>query len=83
MEEGGALPPGLLRDIGFNGATAMKPWKSIETTMAFADIAELQWGHGDEAVEELEPTGQAVRTIDGFNGATAMKPWKSAGYGQR
>ena len=36
----------------------------------------LQWGHGDEAVEEF-----AVRVFDRqepsrFNGATAMKPWK-------
>ena len=122
---------------GFNGATAMKPWKSKSLIYAmvaknetiatlpggwdlahairlgiklFAELGAnsqalsgshvdspcscraifesapvamlqspknaLQWGHGDEAVEE--PAGR-----DGFspgpwrfNGATAMKPWK-------
>ena len=38
--------------LSFNGATAMKPWKravSVDTN----DLPNgLQWGHGDEAVEE-------------------------------
>ncbi len=41
-----------------------------------SDRDRLQWGHGDEAVEE----GRAERGNSGgdrgFNGATAMKPWK-------
>jgi len=37
---------------GFNGATAMKPWKSIPSIESKTVIAKLQWGHGDEAVED-------------------------------
>jgi len=36
----------------------------------------LQWGHGDEAVEERERYGYPFAKRHGFNGATAMKPWK-------
>jgi len=49
----------------------------------------LQWGHGDEAVEEEAGSEPRGRISDRFNGATAMKPWKSqcngpaAGRGQR
>ncbi len=38
--------------LSFNGATAMKPWKSITETRGMAEARTLQWGHGDEAVEE-------------------------------
>ena len=60
----------------FNGATAMKPWKSQPSAPHSRSLAVLQWGHGDEAVEEVghsHPTHVQVRR---FNGATAMKPWK-------
>ena len=40
----------------------------------------LQWGHGDEAVEESGDGDQGDTAIS-FNGATAMKPWKRAGVG--
>ncbi len=40
----------------FNGATAMKPWKSGRPTSRGIKEAELQWGHGDEAVEEIDLT---------------------------
>jgi len=36
----------------FNGATAMKPWKSAEIGATAQVQVALQWGHGDEAVEE-------------------------------
>jgi len=36
----------------------------------------LQWGHGDEAVEEIVNSVGIKSEIEGFNGATAMKPWK-------
>ena len=36
----------------FNGATAMKPWKRQPRLKAQTDQIQLQWGHGDEAVEE-------------------------------
>ena len=59
----------------FNGATAMKPWKRPLRPAKTSSRSVLQWGHGDEAVEEQDArtctTGQR-----GFNGATAMKPWK-------
>ena len=47
---GPVLRPPLLR--GFNGATAMKPWKSIGAGRFSGGSELLQWGHGDEAVEE-------------------------------
>ena len=46
---------------GFNGATAMKPWKSTVPESPFRLPDVLQWGHGDEAVEENEPES-ATRT---------------------
>ncbi len=39
----------------FNGATAMKPWKSGPPQFVAGAHLELQWGHGDEAVEEFAP----------------------------
>jgi len=36
----------------FNGATAMKPWKSMTPATFTSSVYTLQWGHGDEAVEE-------------------------------
>jgi len=36
----------------FNGATAMKPWKSMDAKKKTRRPGRLQWGHGDEAVEE-------------------------------
>ena len=38
---------------GFNGATAMEPWKSHGSLASVAVTVRLQWGHGDGAVEEL------------------------------
>ena len=38
----------------FNGATAMKPWKRQVQCPALPVITVLQWGHGDEAVEEIQ-----------------------------
>ena len=36
----------------FNGATAMKPWKRCIHLGGQLGNHRLQWGHGDEAVEE-------------------------------
>jgi len=49
---------------GFNGATAMKPWKSVTDLLGSYTATWLQWGHGDEAVEE-EPgwRGRAVGVL--------------------
>ena len=60
----------------FNGATAMKPWKRIDLEAVARCMKELQWGHGDEAVEEFFLAMGATPGLLGFNGATAMKPWK-------
>jgi len=39
---------------GFNGATAMKPWKRRAAPIVSPPTIPLQWGHGDKAVEEKE-----------------------------
>ena len=47
----------------FNGATAMKPWK--RTSMVPFRVRQwraLQWGHGDEAVEEQRSDSRRRRT---------------------
>ena len=55
----------------------MKPWKRILSTETELELLRLQWGHGDEAVEEAACTVRGRRMAPCFNGATAMKPWKS------
>ena len=47
----------------FNGATAMKPWKSLVGFEGVHRIVRLQWGHGDEAVEELESPWQPLAAV--------------------
>jgi len=37
----------------FNGATAMEPWKRQYHCIHFLHHLQLQWGHGDGAVEEM------------------------------
>ncbi len=37
---------------GFNGATAMKPWKRQRAHETETKTKELHWGHGDEPVDE-------------------------------
>ena len=54
----GAITPDRFATIpellhSFNGATAMKPWKSSVSVLGKPQAEQLQWGHGDEAVEEL------------------------------
>jgi len=41
----------------------MKPWKSQFAPPIIATITSLQWGHGDEAVEEVTTRGLVV-TLD-------------------
>src|SRR5208283_3127671 len=52
VEEGPLLVPLESEPHGFNGATAMKPWKRPTSRSDVATTCLLQWGHGDEAVEE-------------------------------
>jgi len=54
----------------------MKPWKSFRPRAALWASLALQWGHGDEAVEEMMNAPECVECDLCFNGATAMKPWK-------
>ena len=45
----------------FNGATAMKPWKRLTHVARHGERrCVLQWGHGDEAVEELRDVDRCV-----------------------
>ena len=50
-------------DGRFNGATAMKPWKSGLGVRRCRGHRSLQWGHGDEAVEETTSCTLLVPTI--------------------
>ncbi len=54
----------------------MKPWTSTECGSGINCGTLLQWGHGDEAVEEDSIHSYSALISSGFNGATAMKPWK-------
>src|SRR5208337_1809591 len=42
---------------GFNGATAMEPWKRPPRRDSVVQASQLQWGHGDGAVEEPHARG--------------------------
>jgi len=52
VEEQDGHDIGLASRLGFNGATAMKPWKRFVFEGGKWRNGALQWGHGDEAVEE-------------------------------
>jgi len=39
--------------LGFNSATAVKPWKTAEKATGGKASNKLQFGHGGEAVEDL------------------------------
>ena len=56
----------------------MKPWKRVAASYVPRPVHTLQWGHGDEAVEEAAGRWTDHGHQGGFNGATAMKPWKRA-----
>ena len=57
----------------------MKPWKRRRHAKRTWASRMLQWGHGDEAVEEFWIADCRLRIEIRFNGATAMKPWKRSG----
>jgi len=58
----------------------MKPWKRIASLSDSHSNNWLQWGHGDEAVEEAAHPAHSAAENQCFNGATAMKPWKRLGH---
>ncbi len=49
--------------VGFNGATAMKPWKTSDSRRLRPLPRSLQWGHGDEAVEDGPPSRSFENSI--------------------
>jgi len=51
--------------------------EETDSTTQQVFLGTLQWGHGDEAVEEALARRLNPESFPGFNGATAMKPWKS------
>ena len=60
--------------MNFNGAMAVRPWMADNAVASAGRIAELQWGHGREAMDG----GGASATIwrpTYFNGAMAVRPW--------
>src|SRR5208337_2409040 len=62
--EESARAQGPRRSItGFNGATAMEPWKSTGSSASVTGLNTLQWGHGDGAVEELDLVGRGGRVV--------------------
>jgi len=56
------LPP-VRRRPCFNGATAMKPWKSYRRPLVARLPHQLQWGHGDEAVEEQRANASRQQNV--------------------
>ena len=56
----------------------MRPWKTRWPHHDDDRQIQLQWGHGDEAVEEpAESVTNLTAGRTGFNGATAKRPWKN------
>ncbi len=76
MEEVAASGDLVESGHGFNGATAMEPWKS---NGQLARPGTLPRFNGATAMEPCKSRARALRSTSatGFNGATAMEPWKS------
>ncbi len=55
----------------------MTPWKTAGLPLKASLSISLQWGHGDDAVEDAPLLGYQARGPHRFNGATAMTPWKT------
>src|SRR5437764_1409679 len=45
--------PAQPRRAGFNGATANSPWMTDRASKAADNTAQLQWGHGEFAVDDV------------------------------
>ena len=64
----------------------MKPWKVRTSCPASATKVLLQWGHGDEAVEEPERysgTAQDLRSFQWGHGDEAVEELVNIGSGYR
>ena len=57
----------------------MKPWKRPYTVDFEGDVGLLQWGHGDEAVEEIVPAAhQTPETeLQWGHGDEAVEEWRN------
>src|SRR4051794_1395018 len=68
------------RAARFNGATAMKPWKTYSRQGCAGEPQRLQWGHGDEAVEDRTWPGSGARRttrLQWGHGDEAVEDWRS------
>ena len=61
----------------FNGATALRPWKTAPSPMAATCRDSLQWGHGTLSRGRRSRGRATVAGRYGFNGATTLRPWKT------
>ena len=64
-------------ELGFNAATAVKPWRATEEITFPRFDRQLQCGHGGEAVESAMRLGGSLHLLQSFNAATAVKPWRA------
>ncbi len=58
----------LAEEKRFNGATAMKPWKTILALCPMHAFYMLQWGHGDEAVEDTNCFNDCAEVVQASMG---------------
>ncbi len=65
--------------IGFNAATARRPWRTVDPRRrAYRQRTALQCGHGTKAVENSTVGCHAAGQYpSGFNAATARRPWRT------
>ena len=67
---------------GFNGATAMEPWKSATSWHRRRTVRRFNGATAMEPWKRLSDPRRRSSIVLSFNGATAMEPWKSArGHG--
>ncbi len=64
------------RQCCFNGATAMSAVEDGQTAAATSSPTRLQWGHGDCAVEDVEPRQRTAPTAASM-GPRRLRPWKT------
>ena len=67
------------RPIGFNAATARRPWRTLDgRTAARTGSCTLQCGHGPKAVENtMTRRRRPAHCGSSFNAATARRPWRT------
>ncbi len=63
--------------LGFNAATASRPWRTRRRWFALTNPSALQCGHGLSAVENVLQHLIPLGRVGGFNAATASRPWRT------